>query len=825
MTDSGFSSAASNRSVPSLVKPSLLNPFIPPQGTNQVEDKENHPSSTGGLSGLPKPCAYFSSTNNRPVIPNRLLYGRNHGGYSPGMYSPKEMSPMSSLAFDFRELNTRWEMMERQETSDTPRKRLSLSSVSSVDSPLASSLGQPSPAGALSFTSPLVNVSQYSEGCFSDAASPLVEGRLALRERDDNICEPLALSSGSKKLRRFKSVPASKSRFRLHAIGNECTGKENSPVLQSKKQVYSQRRGSFEMSPMATSPAPLSSRRRPSGLLMSPNMTSSPMVPHFSSSSSSAFSAVNHVEPQIEEEPELRVSPRDESSTPEKSVVPGSIASLTAGNVMAPRPSSSVPFYRAKSSPCFLSDAAVPHIRANKRSLDSSVNTSLACASKRVKCSESLLESRSTRRKMAFGAKERKTKSADAAFFSCSPISSLKASFRPISAPAQMFCADDDAPLSHSRLCSTNDSDAEDDAMEMSSDPEHFLEEIINENARDCTVDATGSDQAPSGLHGLISGPLLLNDSNKDSDDSFANSLPKPRSLFRSPSAPPVVASRRALHAIKRAEQRAEDSNTPLGTVRSRSAILQESVPEVASPCAMTMTNSAMTMTSLESDDEHNASLNRSRSYNELDVMRAVEVGCSDPNLIGDFSRVCSLDTVQGKHQDLKYITPETLISLVNNERDCCYEVIDCRYPYEYEGGHVQGANHIWQEEQLYKRYFQNSKPLWACQKSGNYKPPVLVFYCEFSSERGPRMARALRSKDREVNRYPHLHYPEVYVLKDGYKNFFAGTENKNYCEPRSYRPMAHEDYQRELRTCRVKSKTWHGERTKHNLYNRLKHL
>jgi len=51
----------------------------------------------------------------------------------------------------------------------------------------------------------------------------------------------------------------------------------------------------------------------------------------------------------------------------------------------------------------------------------------------------------------------------------------------------------------------------------------------------------------------------------------------------------------------------------------------------------------------------------RSRSFNELDVMRAVDLGCSDPNLVGDFSRVCSLPTVSGKEQDLKYITPETV--------------------------------------------------------------------------------------------------------------------------------------------------------------------
>jgi len=40
-------------------------------------------------------------------------------------------------------------------------------------------------------------------------------------------------------------------------------------------------------------------------------------------------------------------------------------------------------------------------------------------------------------------------------------------------------------------------------------------------------------------------------------------------------------------------------------------------------------------------------------------------------------------------------------------------------------------------------------------------------------------MARAIRSRDRELNHYPHLHYPELYVLLDGYKNFFAGRQNR----------------------------------------------
>ncbi|CAK8689395.1 unnamed protein product [Clavelina lepadiformis] len=862
MTDSGFSSATSNRSASSIIKPALLNSFLGSHGTTSATskgyDKENVGlSSTGSSTGLPKPCTYLQSSGGRSLIPNRLLYARNHGGYSPGVYSPKEsMSPMSSLAFDFRELNTSHE-------TNTPRKRLSLSSVSSLESPHP--LGNPSPATlpcALNLNSPSVD-NDDDEGCFADTPSPLDHGEMeakferALQNRDDNIIDTSAYGDGKlNSYRRFKSMPGStKGRFRFGGFGNECAGKENSPLYGTKKQMFSHRRCSIDnspspMSPMA-SPSPFNAMRRlpPSTLLKSPSMTSSPVVPHFAASSLSAFSAVargatkedassvnakNKREEQLCRDAEERlrgaVSPRDRSLTPEKSVVPGSIASLSARTNRIARPSSAVSFSRAKSYPSCTGHISPIPVRGNKRSLDATTNSMSTCC-KRPKCSgSSFMDSDSRRRKMAFASKDRKTRSADAALMHSSPVASMKSDFRPISAPAQMLCFDDDQPLSHSRLCSSNDSDFENGDLMISSEhdrsdaDERLLEKMLSENVRELhDGEDTCDDMSaiPEGLDGLITAPLLLSASviDKGKDNSMvAERMPKPRELFRSPSAPPVVPTKRSLLAIRRSELQG-DSATPFG-IKRRRPVCNRRQDEVRS---LDLTSPSDIP---ETEEEPNTSLNRSRSFNELDIMRAVDLGCSDPNLVGDFSRVCCLQTVSGKHQDLKYISPQTLINLINEKHETvCFGIIDCRYPYEYEGGHVVSADNFWEEKELFKMYFNNPKPMWASQSNGNYKPPVLVFYCEFSSERGPRMARALRNRDRELNRYPHLHYPELYILKDGYKNFYHTKDTKAYCEPPSYRPMAHEDYAKELRMCRAKSKTWAGEKTKCGHYNRLKRL
>lgn len=193
----------------------------------------------------------------------------------------------------------------------------------------------------------------------------------------------------------------------------------------------------------------------------------------------------------------------------------------------------------------------------------------------------------------------------------------------------------------------------------------------------------------------------------------------------------------------------------------------------------------------------------------------------SDPrDLIGDFSKGYLFNTVSGKHQDLKYISPEIMASVLNGKFAGLikeFVIIDCRYPYEYEGGHIKGAVNLHMEEEVEDFLLKNP----IVPTDG--KRVIVVFHCEFSSERGPRMCRYVRERDRLGNEYPKLHYPELYVLKGGYKEFFLKCQS--HCEPPSYRPMHHEDFKEDLKKFRTKSRTWAGEKSKREMYSRLKKL
>ncbi|KAL7946455.1 hypothetical protein V8C42DRAFT_36850 [Trichoderma barbatum] len=135
-------------------------------------------------------------------------------------------------------------------------------------------------------------------------------------------------------------------------------------------------------------------------------------------------------------------------------------------------------------------------------------------------------------------------------------------------------------------------------------------------------------------------------------------------------------------------------------------------------------------------------------------------------------------------------ITRETMLTILDGKYSDKFAqrmVIDCRFEYEYEGGHIDSAvNH-------------NDKELLADQL---FHTPMdgltlLIFHCEYSAHRAPLMARHVRSQDRTINaeHYPRLTYPEIYILDGGYSGFFA--EHRARCFPPEYVEMSDEKHQR----------------------------
>uniref|UniRef100_W5M7X4 M-phase inducer phosphatase n=1 Tax=Lepisosteus oculatus TaxID=7918 RepID=W5M7X4_LEPOC len=181
-----------------------------------------------------------------------------------------------------------------------------------------------------------------------------------------------------------------------------------------------------------------------------------------------------------------------------------------------------------------------------------------------------------------------------------------------------------------------------------------------------------------------------------------------------------------------------------------------------------------------------------------------------DRNLIGDFSKPHLFAREKGEHQDLQYVSGQTVASLLLGEYSTAvrsFLIVDCRYPYEYQGGHIKGAVNLHSEAQveaalLHEEVLSRLSPTVPSPD----RPSLLIFHCEFSSERGPWLCRYLRKMDRRLNAYPRLFYPELYVLAGGYKEFYSHFES--LCEPCSYVPMLQEEFSDQMHRYRRKRRT-----------------
>ncbi|KAL1923130.1 uncharacterized protein VTP21DRAFT_9506 [Calcarisporiella thermophila] len=169
-----------------------------------------------------------------------------------------------------------------------------------------------------------------------------------------------------------------------------------------------------------------------------------------------------------------------------------------------------------------------------------------------------------------------------------------------------------------------------------------------------------------------------------------------------------------------------------------------------------------------ETDD---LKLTRAHSYAGPDIDPVEKLVCRRTQSLVDSDELMECQVLpcsSVKHDAIKRIAPETLVKLLKGEYASKYDthlVVDCRFPYEYMGGHIQGAVN-----------FNTRDELEELLRTSSSNRTLLVFHCEFSVHRAPRMALYLRNLDRKLNstRYPLLNCPEVYILAGGYSEFYA---------------------------------------------------
>jgi hypothetical protein len=143
---------------------------------------------------------------------------------------------------------------------------------------------------------------------------------------------------------------------------------------------------------------------------------------------------------------------------------------------------------------------------------------------------------------------------------------------------------------------------------------------------------------------------------------------------------------------------------------------------------------------------------------------------------------------------DMPCISPDTLVRLLRGDLRSTFRrvvVIDCRFGYEFRGGHIRDAVNVSTVEELAEQFMQVRN---ECADT------CVVFHCEFSSHRGPTLWRALRKWDRHVNvsRYPELFYPHTYLLHKGYEAFYRAYPG--LCDPQAYVQMTNKAFSDEMK-------------------------
>ena len=99
---------------------------------------------------------------------------------------------------------------------------------------------------------------------------------------------------------------------------------------------------------------------------------------------------------------------------------------------------------------------------------------------------------------------------------------------------------------------------------------------------------------------------------------------------------------------------------------------------------------------------------------------------------VDDLPRL-QLPHFHGDEESLPRITKDTMIDVLDGKYTHNYDrslIIDCRFEYEYKGGHIEGALNYNDKQQFANHLFEDPQ-------AGN---TLLIFHCEYSACRAPLM-------------------------------------------------------------------------------------
>ncbi|GIQ82126.1 M-phase inducer phosphatase [Kipferlia bialata] len=113
--------------------------------------------------------------------------------------------------------------------------------------------------------------------------------------------------------------------------------------------------------------------------------------------------------------------------------------------------------------------------------------------------------------------------------------------------------------------------------------------------------------------------------------------------------------------------------------------------------------------------------------------------------------------------------------------------VMDCRFGYEFDGGHIRGALHTpCITDAIYALFDTHGNP---GRPEGNTSDKYIIVHCEFSQKRGPKMKQFLCSLNRAFSYHVNDNnwgrtdmYPHIYLLDGGYKAFYQCAEYRDMC-------------------------------------------